>query len=93
MLGNCFFKLGNKVFEQVIRIPMGLDPAQLFVNLLFYYYENKWTNKNTDIERAAHFGNIFRFIDDQTSQNDSVEFEGNFHGIYPSELKLKKRKC
>ena len=24
---------------------MGSDPAQFFVNLFLYYYENKWINK------------------------------------------------
>ena len=36
------------------------------------------------------FANMFRFIDDLTSFNDSGEFEHNFKQIFPPELVLKK---
>ena len=72
---------------------MGSHPAQFFVNLFLYYYENKWINKikKTDIGRPRRFGNVFRFIGDMTALNDCGDFERNFHEIYSSELELKKK--
>ena len=35
LLGNCYFKLGNKIFRQIIGIPVGSNPAPLFANLFF----------------------------------------------------------
>ena len=45
LLNNWFFKFGNKVFQQVIGILMGSDPALLFESFFLYYYENKWINE------------------------------------------------
>ena len=92
LLDNCFFKIGNKLFRQIIGIPMGSDPAPFFANLFLYFYESKWLKelKRIDLSRARRFGNTFRFIDDLTAINDGGEFERCFRDIYPSELKLKK---
>ena len=35
--------------------------------------------------------NIFRFIDDLNSINDSGEFESSYSNIYPGELQLGKK--
>lgn len=88
LLSNCFFRLGNKVFQQVIRISMGSDPALFFANLFLFYYENKWINKikQTDIGRVRCFGDIFRFIHDLTILSGCGEFERSFDVIYHSEL-------
>ena len=92
LMNNCFFQLGNKVFRQVIGIPMGSDPAPFFANLFLYHFESKWIKKikKTDIGRARRFANTFRFIDDLTALNDGGEFEKSFKEIYPPELELKK---
>ena len=42
LLQNCFFKLGNRIFRQVIGIPMDPDPAPFFANLFLHYYETRW---------------------------------------------------
>ena len=92
LLKNCYFQPGNKIFKQIIGIPMGSDPAPFFANLFLYYFENKWIKKikKTDIRRARRFANTFRFIDDLTALNDGGEFERSFREIYPPELELKK---
>ena len=33
IIKNCYFKLGNKLFRQIIGIPMGSDPSPFFANL------------------------------------------------------------
>ena len=42
LMSNCFFTFGSRVFQQIIGIPMGSDPAPFFANLFLYYYENRW---------------------------------------------------
>ena len=44
LLSNCFFKHGNKVFQQVIGFLIELDVAPVFANSFLDYYENKWIN-------------------------------------------------
>ena len=36
VIDNAFFQVGNKVFRQIIGIPMGSDPAPFIANLLLY---------------------------------------------------------
>ena len=40
-LHNYFFQLGNKIFRQIIGIPMGSDTARFFASFILYYYESK----------------------------------------------------
>ena len=47
VLSNCFFKVKVKVFQQVIGIPIGLDPAPFFSNLFLCYYQNEWIKNKT----------------------------------------------
>lgn len=37
LMSNCYFTFGEKIFHQVIGIPMGSDPAPFIANLLLYY--------------------------------------------------------
>ena len=92
LLNNCFFKFGDKIFKQVIGIPMGSDPAPFMANLFLYSYESKWVlkTKKCHLKEARMFGNTFRFIDDLIAINDGGLFEKNYNNIYPEELKLKK---
>ena len=34
LFNNCFFKLGSKVLQQIIRIPVEWDPAQCLCELV-----------------------------------------------------------
>ena len=42
VIDNAFFQVGNKVFRQIIGIPMGSDPAPFIANLFLYIYENRF---------------------------------------------------
>ena len=60
LLCNCFFKLRNKLFQQVIGILL-----QILQICFSTVMRISWLkNKKTDIERARCFRNVFRFIDD-----------------------------
>ena len=92
LLDNCHFKFGNKLFRQIVGIPMGSDPAPFFANLFLYQYESRWLNrmKKENNILARKFGRTFRFIDDLLAINDGDEFERYHSQIYPPELELKK---
>ena len=54
LMGNCNFTFGDKVFRQVIGIPMGSDPAPFIANLFWYYYKSKWVKnlKEDGLQKA-----------------------------------------
>ena len=91
-MDNCHFQFGNKLFRQIVGIPMGSDPAPYFANLFLYRYESRWLNrmKKENNVLARKFGRVFRYIDDLIAINDGNEFEKYHSEIYPSELELKK---
>ena len=92
LMSNCYFSLGNRVFKQIIGIPMGSDPAPFFANLFLYFYENKWIRnlQRSNLTKARKFSTVFRFIDDLLAMNDGGEFSRSLHEIYPAELELNK---
>ena len=45
IIDNAYFQVGNKIFRQVIGIPMGSDPAPFIANLFLYVYENRYMEK------------------------------------------------
>ena len=61
LMGNCYFTFGDKVFRQVIGIPMGSDPAPFVANLFLYYYESKWVKnlKKDSLQKARRFSHTF----------------------------------
>ena len=89
---NCYFCVGDKLLQQVIGIPMGIDPAPFWANLFLFHYESEWILKikKTNNILARKFGNTFRFIDDLIAMNDGGVFGKHFKDIYPKELELKK---
>ena len=89
-MDNCYFTFGEKLFRQIIGIPMGSDPAPFFANLFLYHFENKWVKnlKKESLQRARRFMHTFRFIDDLLTINDGDEFSKSFKEIYPPELEL-----
>ena len=65
--------MGDRVFRQVIGIPMGSDPAPFFANLFLFYYECEYVKKLSREKKRAlakKIKHIFRFIDDPIAVND-----------------------
>ena len=64
---NCFVRLGNRVWKQVLGIPMGFSCSPLWCNLYLMSYEIRFIQRlarlgKTDIMRK--FKNAYRYIDD-----------------------------
>ena len=91
VMKNAYFQINNQVFQQIIGIPMGSDPAPFIANLSLYFYENKFLDKlkAEDLPRARRLRHVFRFIDDLIAMNDDDEFSKTFKEIYPEEMVLK----
>ena len=89
---NCYLTVSPKIFCQIIGILTRSDPTLFFANSFLYFYKSRWMNelKKNDLIKARKVCNIFRFIDDLNSINDSGEFESNYSNIYPEELQLGK---
>ena len=92
IMENCFFTVGNRIYRQVIGIPMGSDPAPFFANFFLAFYESKYIKslKSKDPGKARKYKNITRYIDDLIAPNDNNEFHNSFLEIYPAELQLNK---
>ena len=58
LLKKGYFKLGNRIFRQIIGIPVGLEPA--------HYYESRCIRqlRKSDIRRAWRFANAVQSKDD-----------------------------
>ena len=85
---NIFVQVGNKVFRQCVGIPKGTDCAPLLANLYLFYYEHHFM-KCLIKNKAKHFSNTDRYIDDLLTLNNP-SFEAEIGNIYPPELVLKK---
>ena len=93
LITQSFFTVGRQVFQQVIGIPMGIDPAPFWANLYLYYFEETFMTKlsknKTERYKGFKFKHVFRFIDDACCLNDNEEFEKRYKEIYPDVLRLK----
>ena len=85
LMDNCYFTLGNKVFRQIIGVPIGVDPGPFIANLTLFYYENKYIENLYKINyfSAKKLNNTYRLIDDITSINSDGVFQFHADQIYP----------
>ena len=90
VIDNSFFRFGNKVFKQKIRIPMGVDPVQQMANLYSYHHEVAFMETLTkqDYSKAKKFNNTSCFIDDLGMLNNDGILVKEKEQIYPVELVL-----
>ena len=92
LLDNIFVKYGDKIFRQIIGIPMGTDCAPDLANLFLFAYEYKYIMDLIDKGKSDElrlFRFVHRYIDDLIILNDNGHFDTIFKNIYPKELELK----
>ena len=64
---NCYVRLGNHVWKQVLGIPMGFSCSPLWCNLYLMSYEIKFIQRLANLGRTdimTRFAHAFRYIDD-----------------------------
>ncbi len=89
MIDNIFVKFGDKVFRQVIGIPMGTDCAPFLANLFLYSYEYQWINKQrikNNQKAIQRFKSCSRYIDDILLINNYDLMKEVMTEIYPKDI-------
>ena len=83
---------GNKLYRQIVGIPMGTNCAPLAADLFLFCYERDFMTSLSDDNQAditEAFNSTSRYLDDLLNI-DSPYFEGMVNRIYPPELQLNK---
>ena len=91
IIDNCYVLYHDKVFRQVIGIPMGTNCAPYLANIFLHMYEYAYLKDLVDkgeTETAILLSNTFRYQDDCIALNDNGEFDRHFSNIYPPEMTL-----
>ena len=91
IIDNSFITFQNKVYRQIVGIPMGTNCAPHLANLYLHVYEYDYLVAlvgNGDIETAKKLSNMFRYQDDCLLGNDGGVFSEHFKHIYLSEMVL-----
>ena len=91
LVDNIYVTFGDKIFKQVIGIPMGTDCAPYLANLFLFAHEYKWILKQVERNRfylLNKFKGCCRYIDDLLLINNDETMKRVMHQMYPKELKL-----
>ena len=92
LLDNIYINFGNKLFRQIVGIPMGTNCASLVAGLFLFCYERDFVmslaeEKQSEVIEA--FRSISKYLADLINI-DNKYFDGLISHIYPSELQLNK---
>ena len=90
-IDNTYVRIGDKVFRQVIGIPMGTDCAPFLENLFLFSYEFQWMYeklKTRQFYLLNKFKHCCRYIDDLFAINNNKTLLRLKHKIYPPELDI-----
>ena len=74
LIDNTFVVIGDRVFRQVIGIPMGTDCAPFLANLFLFSYEFQWMYeklKKKQFYLLQKFKYCCRYIDDLFAINNN----------------------
>ena len=89
---NIYFSFGNKLYRQIVGIPMGIHCAPFAADLFLFCYERDFMTSLSDDNQAditEAFNSTSRYLDDLLNI-DNPYFEGMVNRIYPPELQLNK---
>ena len=92
LVDNIFVVFAEKVFQQLIGIPMGANCAPLVADIFLYSYETEFIQSLLSTKRkrlASQFNFTYRYIDDVLLSINNPDFENNLGQMYPPELEIK----
>ena len=92
LMDNIYVTCGNRIYRQVIGIPMGCDCAPNVADMFLFAYEYDYVCTRTDLEndtQAFILKHCSRYIDDLNlpNANDAV-ISSIIDDIYPSNLDI-----
>lgn len=96
-ISNNFITFNNKIYKQVLGIPMGANYSPNLANLYLHFYESKFMTINLH-ERGLAYSCVYRYIDDLLSINNRFILD-DIENIYPQSLEINNtnnaphRKC
>ena len=91
IIDNSFITFRNKIYRQVVGIPMGTNCAPCLADIFLHTYEYDYMQKlvgEGKIEEAKLLAQTFRFQDDCIALNDNGTFRNHYRYIYPPEMQL-----
>ena len=86
------FLLDNKLYRQIVGIPMGTDCAPLVADLFLFCYERDYMLSLSEDNQSGvieAFNSTSRYLDDLLNIDNNF-FDSMVNRIYPSELQLNK---
>ncbi|MEL6542770.1 MAG: hypothetical protein AAFQ34_15395 [Pseudomonadota bacterium] len=83
---NSFIYFDNKIYKQVMGIPMGANFSPNAANLYLHFYESKFMNINCNENRLV-YSYVYRFIDDLLAINNGSILR-DINSIYPPALEI-----
>ena len=90
LVDNIFVVFGEKIFQQIVGIPMGTNCAPLLAAIFLYSYETDFIQclLSTGKKKLSQFNFTYRNIDDVLPINNP-DFENYLGQMYPAELEIK----
>ena len=88
LLDNIFIRFGNKLYRQVVSVPMGTNCAPLAADSLLFCYERDFMMSPSDDRQVNIIGALnttSRYLGDILNINNRY-FDNMVSQIYPSEL-------
>ncbi len=93
MIDNAYVKHNDRIFRQVVGIPMGTSCAPHKANIYLHQYEYEYFIKlyeDNRVDDLAKLEHVFRYQDDLLSLNDFGLLESVLSDIYPPEMVINK---
>ena len=91
IIDNSYVYFHDKIYRQIIGIPMGTNCAPYLANIFLHVYEYEYLCKlveRGDIITAQKLAQMFRYQDDCVSINDNGIFKAHYKHMYPPEMVL-----
>ena len=91
IVDNSYIMFRNKIYRQIVGIPMGTNCAPYLANIFLHTYEYNYLEKlvkEGKILEAKLLGHTFRYQDDCIAFNDNGTFRNHYQFIYPPEMQL-----
>ena len=93
LIDNAFVIFNDRVYRQVVGIPMGTNAGPHVANIYLHQYEHDYfvyLYENNLKDELAKLEHVFRFQDDLISFNDFYYLESCIGNIYPAEMVVNK---